>query len=349
LFFLLRVKPVYGRRWVSLSVRGKFRLAFTLVELLAALSIITALVALIFPAVQSAREAARKVQCGSNLKQLALGVMNFESSLRQLPSGGWGKRWAGLSGAGFGRAQPGGWIFQTLPYLEQQAVYELGSNSSPTGDPVGNAQRLATPLSLLHCPSRRGAERFANPRPWTPIYHSPVGSVARNDYAFNGGSIYVRYTPGPDTLEQARDYAWVPVNGSTGLCFQRSEVRLRDVNDGLSQTYLLGEKHVPRSEYYLGEDWGDNESAYSGDDRDLIRFTGRPGDRAFNPISDGTPFSNNHDKLGGMVFGSGHSSIFQMAMADGSIHHISYSIDQYIHSILGSRADGKTASNEVFR
>ncbi len=320
---------------------------FTLVELLVVISIIGVLVGLLLPAVQAAREAARRMECANNLKQLGLGVINFESAHRKLPGGGWGKRWAGLPDQGVGRTQPGGWIYQTLPFIEQAALHDLGGLD--ISDHAANTQRLSTPLPVLYCPSRRSAERFANSRAWTPQYYAPTPMVARNDYAANGGSVYVRYSSGPESLRGALTYDWESMRDNTGLCFQRSEVRFGDVTDGLTNTYLVGEKQLQRSEYQSGEDWGDNESAFSGDDRDMIRYTGKPGEERFRPIPDATPLPPSHDSRGGMVFGSAHSSGFQVVMADGSVHSIDYSIDGSIHSRLGSRNDGQAIAASVLQ
>src|SRR5271169_4167733 len=99
---------------------------FTLVELLVVITIIGILIALLLPAVQAAREAARQVQCRNNLKQLALGCLQHENLTKRLPSGGWGYAWAGDADRGNDLRQPGGWIYNILPYIEQQPLHDLG-------------------------------------------------------------------------------------------------------------------------------------------------------------------------------------------------------------------------------
>ena len=111
---------------------SRSRRGFTLVELLVVIAIIGILVALFLPAIQAAREAARRSQCVNNLKQVSLGAINHESAFRVFPSTGLGHGWVGDPNYGHGPKQPGGWIYNTLPFIEEQTIHDMGSGVGTT-------------------------------------------------------------------------------------------------------------------------------------------------------------------------------------------------------------------------
>jgi prepilin-type N-terminal cleavage/methylation domain-containing protein len=308
--------------------------AFTLIELLLVIAIIGILVALILPAVQVAREAARRMECANHLKQISTAILLHENTYRHLPTGGWGKEWAALPELGVDGRQPGGWIFNVLPFIEQQSVHDLGGISPALLN--ANGQRLQAALPVMHCPTRRGAQLFSNYRTWQPPSYLLVNDVARNDYAMNGGDRVTLYGTGPPSLAVASTFAWPNTSLVNGVCFQRSKVRLAEVTDGTSNTYLVGKKHLRRDHYTNGQDQGDNESLYSGDDRDLIRFTGTSNIPTLKPLSDAFVAGQE-----GLVFGSAHASGFQVALCDGSVRLIAYEVDHDVHGRLGNRRDGQ--------
>jgi prepilin-type N-terminal cleavage/methylation domain-containing protein len=169
------------------------RRAFTLVELLVVIAIIGILVALLLPAVQQAREAARRSQCQNHLKQIGVGFLNFESTNKFLPGAGFSPWFVGDPQMGAGRKQPGGWMYQILPYIEEQALYDMpndGQKKLVTQQQKTAAVAMqATPVTIFNCPSRRPAKAYvwALTPNWKPLNSDPITSVARGDYAANSG------------------------------------------------------------------------------------------------------------------------------------------------------------------
>jgi prepilin-type N-terminal cleavage/methylation domain-containing protein/prepilin-type processing-associated H-X9-DG protein len=320
------------------------KLGFTLVELLVVITIIAILIALLLPAVQAAREAARRLQCSNHLKQLSLGCLNHEQVHGFLPTGGWNWLWAGDPDRGYNRRQPGGWIYNVLPYIEQQALRNMGAGLPATSDAKRAAlgQLAQTPLIVLHCPSRRPAILYPNFQDQYNIQH--VNTCAHTDYASNGGSEFgiwgcswqMSRAPalGNDPAgADAPGFQWPNISTQTGVIYPISITKIADIRDGASNTYLLGEKNLNPDEYYTGSLDTDNNPIYAGTDWDWTRwgFTGLQ--NASGPMQDQSGNSNFY------AFGSAHGGSFNVSLCDGSVRSIDYSINKIVHCNLCQRND----------
>jgi prepilin-type N-terminal cleavage/methylation domain-containing protein len=161
-------------------LRRSCRRGFTLVELLVVIAIIGVLVALLLPAVQAARESARRIQCSNHLKQIGLAFHNHHDSLGHLPTGGWGWNYVGDPDGGFSENQPGGWTYNILPYIEQQALREIGIGQMGPLKQAELARLVGTPIKFYHCPSRRPARLY--PITVQPVNAATVTQGAKLDY-----------------------------------------------------------------------------------------------------------------------------------------------------------------------
>jgi prepilin-type N-terminal cleavage/methylation domain-containing protein len=328
------------------SGRPPRRAAFTLVELLVVIAIIGVLVALLLPAVQSAREAARRMQCSNNLKQMALAALNFESTYNHLPQGPHDGDPQATSAAGYNyievppayggttccrAANRNGWnhFYKILPFFEQQNVYDLGIDAPaiwPVATNASNENDVARAvIPSFYCPSRRTNE----------VYGTALFS--RNDYAGCAG-----FYQG-ETIEGTGDVpppplGLLPIGDERGNVNQGNEGGrkgaivwsgfgkkriLAGVTDGTSNSIIFAEKCLPPTRW--GADGGDNERwNNAGWDEDNIRWHFAPvADKKAPPFRPGTTNSTAWRRM----FGSSHPAGLQAAFIDGSVRFASFTVD----------------------
>jgi prepilin-type N-terminal cleavage/methylation domain-containing protein/prepilin-type processing-associated H-X9-DG protein len=326
--------------------------AFTIVELLVVIAVIAVLIALLLPAIQTARESARRAQCASNLRQIAHAAIQHEQAIGWLPTGGWGWAWVGDPDRGFGRAQPGGFFYNMLPYIEQQALHDLPSRESNLDARNAKTARMAaTPIPLMACPTRRSPMPYPYVGEGLVNCHPIAGGLFRADYRANAGANPVGWHGGPASTEEGDagigftepDESQVAMANSNGVCYQRSQITAKDISDGLSCTYLVGEKYLNPLHYRDGRDAGDDQCALSGYDNDVCGWAVLP------PMRDTSDIGvNGSSETERSRFGSAHAGTMHMAFCDGSVHALRYAIDSNadpenpgVHQRLAARNDNR--------
>lgn len=327
-------------------VGTRHRGGFTLIELLVVIAIIALLIGLLLPAVQKVREAGARVQCQNHLRQIAIALMNHHETTRVFPSAGWGYQWAPHPARGTGERQPGGWAYAILPYLEQENLYRLGSETNGAALEAANVRRLQTPMKVWHCPSRRDAKLYPIgvdiPFVRQPILCGRMTESARTDYAINGGEDFYSIGPGPATLAQgdSGQYGFPDWSRSTGIVHTRSRLRITDILDGTSNTYLVGEKYVSLQAAERGTSLGDDQGPYNSDERDSMRWAALSGNY-LPPLRDQAGPDTQAQTFS---FGSAHEAGFHMALADGSVRMIVFTISPQMHRRLCNRRDRQVVS-----
>ena len=335
-------------------MRPQVRSGFTLVELLVVIAIIGVLVGLLMPAVGSARESARQSQCLKNVSQLAMACINHESKYGYLPTGGWGSQWAGDPAKGYGGAQPGGWLYNILYFLDAPDLHDMAVTQQSNGQ-----YRMQFPVGVFLCPSRHALKAYpgsgggyANPSGPTPQ------TVGVSDYAANGGDTNANSAAGNASVDLSTGTCVSGMNcpgvslPPTGVLFRGSALRVASIRDGLTYTYLLGEAYLTPLDYLAKS----ATSAYniqgwdSGYGLDTIRFTADVSattvtasmyipparDGMYNPANAAASWVYSATIAG---FGSPHPLGVNMAFCDGAAKQIRYTIDPEVHRALGNRSD----------
>ena len=305
----------------EINVQSK-KHGFTLVELLVVIAIIGVLVALLLPAVQAAREAARRTQCINNLKQIGLALHSFHDAKKKLPPGGIkpGDKYGGL-----------GWRVVVLPFLEEAALFDSFNENETT--PVANLTVGLKPVRGYFCPS--GTNLMS-------IYGS--GEV-------NGVPTYTAHyfgVSGPENKDPTgRDYPVKINSGSSrgdfaigGPLYPESKVRLKDVTDGTSETLIVGEiVHSYPGIYGFGT--GSEGRAVGGGDGQpwVLGMFGSDGNVACKNIANGINISMpDVARTNRIAFATQHGGSCNFVQCDGSVRGISEDIDIFLYKAVCTRA-----------
>jgi prepilin-type N-terminal cleavage/methylation domain-containing protein/prepilin-type processing-associated H-X9-DG protein len=323
---------------ISTRSSGRLKQGFTLVELLVVIAIIGILVALLLPAIQAAREAARRTQCLNNLKQMGLAILNYESARNYYPRGRWNLNPTDTSkhavaDRSAGKSNDASWAVVVLPYAEEQNIasqYDLKKEWFHTD----NRPPVSYPLTIFVCPSVPELSRV-------DVNFTSAAKPAAGDYGCINGvgtgvwNAHPELGPYPSVASGGEDNPHVI--GVLTKAMLRSPCRAKDITDGASKTVMITED-AGRPDPYTdghpgnvsglliplstGAGWADPDSGFTMNS-----------DPAINHLNDSEIYSF-------------HSGGAHFCFADGSTRYISSSVDAVVVVALVTRAGGETNASD---
>ncbi len=296
------------------------RRGFTLIELLVVIAIIAVLIALLLPAVQQAREAARRTQCKNNLKQIGLAMHNYHDQFRCFPPGYISvdpvtRQMSALDGA-----SGAGWALLLLPQIEQAALYNKFNLNVPIANPV-NVPFIKTPIAAFRCPTDTApAETWTLNEEANPS--NALAILATANYAAAFGSVSLDDCENPVGTFPVTAAGQCVGNGSL---YHNSRTSLRDFTDGTSSTVFVGERKTNQT---LGW-WTTWAGMVAGGEETGQRVLGSMDHRPNHPDTHFDDFSSHH--VGGTQF----------LMGDGHVRFMSENIDTALYQALGTIKGGE--------
>lgn len=302
------------------------RRAFTLVELLVVIAIIGVLVALLLPAVQAARESARRTQCANNLKQMGIAMHNYHDTFQVFPFG-WSDRGAG-------------WTTMILPHIEQKNLWDtLGFNESNNwdSDNTPNERACGTFISTFRCPSMNGL---------VPNHVTNQGIPNRVPASYRGVASSTADSDDPSTSKSGRHLELLDMEGIFFCC---SKVRMAEISDGTSNTVMIGESRWETFAqdgnqmdfWYIGSPQIDPCNCLTGkgatEQSEFCGSTGVPFNARAIPSTSGYVKEQSFTSL--------HPNGAQFALADGSVRFVAFTVNGVTYQALGSRGNGENLTD----
>jgi type II secretory pathway pseudopilin PulG len=303
-----------------------------LVELLVVIAIIGVLVALLLPAIQAAREAARRTECQNHLKQIGLALQTYHDTQKSFPKGRDKSDQFSVS-----------WAFNLLPQIEEMVVYATYDKDYRVDDQQ-NEKAMRTPIPTYACPSRRSA---AADRNFDNNDEPPLVTAAASlgDYAANAGHTIrtgmENLDPNSDTFSSAAVDTTI-----AGPIYSGSKISARRVTDGLSSTIAIGERHIPPVDETIEEakqQWRQGDTAFLAGDNRFTIFRQSGDNTDGNTTDDG--LASSPDDPSNRKFGGPHPGVTLFAFLDGHVDAISNNVDQIHLMAMCTIAGGEVTSS----